>query len=172
MHLILKWHATTIVSVTILSAKLVDGPVLDEQTCDEMRSKVGTCKNLLNACYKWQTKFTCVPSAIYCNNALIGPVSKAGVNVYDVRKKCEPGNSLCYSIIKDIETWANQPQVQQALGVDREFKSCNMDVNMKFLMAGDWSKPYVNDLPPLLEEGIRVLIYAGDAGMFLFLFYV
>ena len=30
-------------------------------------------------------------------------------------------------------------------------------------MNGDWNKPYVNDLPPLLEEGVRILIYAGDA---------
>jgi cathepsin A (carboxypeptidase C) len=31
-------------------------------------------------------------------------------------------------------------------------------------MNGDWMKPYVNDLPPLLEEGVKILIYAGDAG--------
>ena len=30
-------------------------------------------------------------------------------------------------------------------------------------MAGDWMRPYVNELPPILEDGIRVLIYAGDA---------
>ena len=96
-----------------------------------MKSKVPTCKNLVSGCYKWESKFTCVPGAIYCNNALIGPVQQAGINVYDVRKKCEPGNSLCYSIIKDIETWANLPHIQKQLGVDREFQGCNMDVNRK-----------------------------------------
>lgn len=30
-------------------------------------------------------------------------------------------------------------------------------------MAGDWMKPFHLALPPLLEDGIRVLIYAGDA---------
>ena len=39
-----------------------------------MKSKVPTCKNLVSGCYKWESKFTCVPGAIYCNNALIGPV--------------------------------------------------------------------------------------------------
>ena len=29
---------------------------------------------------------------------------------------------------------------------------------------------YVNDLPPLLEEGVRILIYAGDAGNSIVLF--
>jgi hypothetical protein len=37
-------------------------------------------------------------------------------------------------------------------------------------MNGDWNKPYVNDIPPLLEEGVRVLIYAGDGALYLFLF--
>ncbi len=139
------------------------GPILDQKTCADMRSKVGTCQNLLNACYKYQSKFTCVPSAIYCNNALIGPVQKTGINVYDIRTQCEPGNQLCYPIARDIEAWANTEEVQAILGVDRQFQSCNMDVNLKFLMAGDWSKPYVNALPPLLEQGVHILIYAGDA---------
>lgn len=30
-------------------------------------------------------------------------------------------------------------------------------------MAGDWMRPYHTAIPPLLEDGIRVLIYAGDA---------
>lgn len=128
-----------------------------------MRSKSGTCRNLISACYKFESRFTCVPGSIYCNNAMIGPIQKSGVNVYDIRTKCEPGNPLCYSIITDIETFANQKYVQDVLGVDRAFKGCNMDVNLKFLMNGDWMKPYVNDLPPLLEEGIRIMIYAGDA---------
>lgn len=34
---------------------------------------------------------------------------------------------------------------------------------MNFLLAGDWMRPYVDYIPPLLESGIKVLIYAGDA---------
>jgi cathepsin A (carboxypeptidase C) len=34
---------------------------------------------------------------------------------------------------------------------------------MNFLLAGDWMRPYVEYIPPLLESGIKVLIYAGDA---------
>lgn len=118
---------------------------------------------------------------------MIGPVQKSGVNgiyvffiiptVYDVRTKCEEGNPLCYGIIQDIETYLNQPEIQQMIGADREFKGCNMDVNLKFLMVlhacmralfiplqnGDWMKPYHTVLPPLLDDGIAILIYAGDA---------
>ncbi|KAJ3090220.1 hypothetical protein HK102_004381 [Quaeritorhiza haematococci] len=140
------------------------GPILDEQQCETMRSKVGTCKSLVEACYNWQVRLTCVPAAIYCNQALIGPVSQTGKNVYDVRKDCDPeGQGLCYSILNDIESYLNRPEIQEAIGVDREFKGCNLEVNKNFLFAGDWMRPYVRDLPPLLEQGVRVLIYAGDA---------
>jgi cathepsin A (carboxypeptidase C) len=73
-------------------------PSLDEETCDNMRSKWPTCKNLISACYNFQNTFSCVPAAIYCNNAMIGPYSNTGKNVYDVRKDCEGGN-LCYPIL-------------------------------------------------------------------------
>jgi cathepsin A (carboxypeptidase C) len=36
------------------------GPVLDEATCEGMRSKYDTCKSLINACYRWRTPFSCV----------------------------------------------------------------------------------------------------------------
>ncbi|KAI9034268.1 Alpha/Beta hydrolase protein [Hyaloraphidium curvatum] len=139
-------------------------PSLDEETCDQMRSKVSTCKSLISACYNYQNTFSCVPASIYCNQALIGPFSNTGKNVYDVRKKCEGGN-LCYPILGDIEKYLNQPQVKKALGVDpdRKFVSCNMQINQEFVMKGDWMKPFVRMLPPLLNDGLRVLIYAGDA---------
>ncbi|KAI9205610.1 Alpha/Beta hydrolase protein [Polychytrium aggregatum] len=139
------------------------GPILDADVIQDMRNKFPTCRTLINSCYKYQTPFTCVPGAIYCNNAMINPFQQTGLNIYDIRKKCDSSNPLCYSILTDIESFLNQPQVQQTLGVDHEYKGCNMDINMKFMMAGDWMRPYVNNLPPLLDDGIQILIYAGDA---------
>jgi cathepsin A (carboxypeptidase C) len=36
------------------------GPVLDEATCESMRSKYSTCRGMIDACYKWKSAFTCV----------------------------------------------------------------------------------------------------------------
>ena len=95
---------------------------------------------------------------------MISPFQKTGRNVYDVRKKCDASkNPLCYDIATDIDTFLNKPETQKAIGVQKVYKGCQMNINLKFLLAGDWMKPYVRDLPPLLEKGIRVLIYAGDA---------
>ena len=74
------------------------GPVLEQSECDSMASKYSMCRNLIDACYNYQGTFTCVPSAIYCNSAMISPFQKTGLNIYDIRSKCDPSNSLCYSV--------------------------------------------------------------------------
>ncbi|KAJ3032097.1 hypothetical protein HDV00_007984 [Rhizophlyctis rosea] len=140
------------------------GPVLDDQTIDQMRNKYPTCANLIKSCYKYQNTWSCVPAAIYCNNALIGPFQSTGLNIYDIREKCDQSkNPLCYEILGDIETYLNDAEVQKAIGVDRGYEGCKRDINMKFMMAGDWMRPYVEDLLEVLESGTKVLIYAGDA---------
>ncbi|KAJ2012729.1 hypothetical protein IWW57_006239 [Coemansia sp. S610] len=64
----------------------------------------------------------------------------------------------------DIDTFMNRPDVQAELGSDvKEFKSCSQKVYSGFTLSGDWMKPFHRMVPPLLEAGIKVLIYAGDA---------
>ncbi|KAJ3020511.1 hypothetical protein HKX48_000715 [Thoreauomyces humboldtii] len=135
------------------------GPVLSEEEIAVMRSKWPNCKNLGEACYKWETPFTCIPGEIYCNNAMLGPFQKTGLNVYDVRMKCDS----CYEIFNDMDVYLNKPEVQKILNVDRKFESCNMEVNKKFTHNGDYMRPIHHQIPAILEAGIEVLIYAGDA---------
>ncbi|RKO96338.1 peptidase S10, serine carboxypeptidase, partial [Caulochytrium protostelioides] len=139
------------------------GPVLTNEQCDQLRGKYETSASLVQSCYKWKTPFACVPATMYCNNAMIGPFQQTGRNVYDVRTDCAPGSKLCYPILEDIEAWLNLPAVQSELGVDRAYQGCNFDVNRNFVMQGDWPLPFQQLLVPLLESGVRILIYAGDA---------
>ncbi|KAJ3367842.1 hypothetical protein HDU91_001053 [Kappamyces sp. JEL0680] len=140
------------------------GPILPEETCDEMRSKFPTCQSLIQACYSYKSPFTCVPGSFYCNSAMIQPFQSTGLNIYDIRKECDASNPLCYDILNDIESYLNDPSIQEQLGVDVQYEGCKRDINMNFLLAGDWMRPYVEYIPQLLENGIKVLIYAGDAG--------
>ncbi|KAI8897204.1 Alpha/Beta hydrolase protein [Globomyces pollinis-pini] len=139
------------------------GPILPEETCDEMRGKYNTCKSLISACYQYKTPFTCVPGSFYCNSAMIQPFQSTGLNIYDIRKKCDPSNPLCYDILNDIEAYLNRADVQEELGVDVQYEGCKRNINMNFLLAGDWMHPYVEYVPYILESGVKVLIYAGDA---------
>ncbi|EIW77065.1 peptidase S10 serine carboxypeptidase [Coniophora puteana RWD-64-598 SS2] len=147
-------------------------PIYDDPEgaqCQALRSKVPTCQRLIKACRDYNSRFTCVPAALYCNSQLYAPVQQSGLNPYDARRTCdrERDGPLCYQQLGWIETWMNQAEVKQALGVDpsRTFESCNMNVNQAFLMQGDSMHYTPALLTDLVNDGVRLLIYAGNADM-------
>ncbi|KAI0079536.1 serine carboxypeptidase [Panus rudis PR-1116 ss-1] len=135
--------------------------------CTSLRAKVPTCQRLIQSCYNYNSRLTCVPAIIYCYSQLMGPVQQTGVNPYDVRKKCDRSKDgdLCYKQMGWIETWMNDASNKKALGVpaDRDFESCNMEVNQAFFGQGDGMRNSAALLPELVNEGVRLLVYAGDA---------
>lgn len=77
---------------------------------------------------------------------------------YDIRKQCE--GDLCYDF-SNMETFLNKKQVRDALGVgDIDFVSCSSTVYDAMLM--DWMRNLEVGIPALLEDGIKVLVYAGE----------
>jgi serine carboxypeptidase-like clade 4 len=77
---------------------------------------------------------------------------------YDIRKKCV--GSLCYDFSK-ADTFLNTKTVREALGVgDLEFVSCSSTVYNAMLQ--DWMKNLEVGIPALLEDGIKLLVYAGE----------
>jgi hypothetical protein len=67
--------------------------------------------------------------------------------------------------MKWVEIWMNNLDNKIALGVDpeRTFSNCNMDVNSDFFIEGDGAYNEVPLLPELIDNGIRLLVYAGNA---------
>lgn len=65
----------------------------------------------------------------------------------------------------------NEPSNKAALGVNpsKDFASCNMEVNQAFTMNGDGMHNSAALLPELVDAGVRLLVYAGNAGEFLVL---
>ncbi|KAJ9650863.1 hypothetical protein H2198_009833 [Neophaeococcomyces mojaviensis] len=137
--------------------------VLDKQSCQSMDNALPRCQSLIQNCYDSESVWSCVPAAIYCNNALLAPYQRTGQNVYDVRGKCKDSSNLCYPELGWISKWLNEKSVMKALGVEVDgYDSCNFDINRNFLFQGDWMKPFHRLVPGILEK-IPVLIYAGDA---------
>ncbi|KAK2732413.1 hypothetical protein FQN57_002915 [Myotisia sp. PD_48] len=137
--------------------------VLDEGTCQSMDNALPRCLSMIESCYDSESSWVCVPASIYCNNAILGPYTRTGMNPYDVRHKCEDSASLCYPQMNQIAEWLNKPEVKKALGAEVDtFDTCNGDINRNFLFHGDWMKPFHRLVPGLLEK-IPVLVYAGDA---------
>lgn len=89
-------------------------------------------------------------------NQIVG--ASNGINYYDVRKQCD--GDLCYDF-SNVENFLNQDSVREALGVgDIEFVSCSSTVYDAMLM--DWMKNFEVGIPALLEDGINLLVYAGE----------
>lgn len=38
---------------------------------------------------QYNSRLTCTPAALYCWSQLYGPAQQSGLNLYDVRKKCD-----------------------------------------------------------------------------------
>ena len=77
---------------------------------------------------------------------------------YDVRKECI--GSLCYDF-SNMEKFLNQKSVRSALGVgNMDFVSCSSKVYSAMLM--DWMRNLEVGIPALIDDGIKVLVYAGE----------
>ncbi|XP_022850618.1 serine carboxypeptidase-like 48 [Olea europaea var. sylvestris] len=78
-------------------------------------------------------------------------------NYFDIRKKCA---GKCYDFSK-LNNFLNQESVRQALGVgDIQFVTCKRSVYDP--MKPDWMKNYEVVIPALLENGVKLLVYAGE----------
>lgn len=104
-------------------------------------------------------KISCIASYLVCNAIFNSIMRHAGdINYYDIRKKCV--GSLCYDF-SDMDKFLNQKNVRQAFGVgDLEFVSCSSTVYAALLV--DWMRNLEVGIPALLEDGINMLIYAGE----------
>ncbi|CAF2120813.1 serine carboxypeptidase-like 47 isoform X2 [Brassica rapa] len=101
----------------------------------------------------------CSYAFVDCNDIFTQIMSKIeGTNFYDLRKKCV--GSLCYDFSK-MEAFLNQKKVRKALGVGNiDFVSCSTTVYKA--MLNDWMVNLADKIPRLLEDGISLLVYAGE----------
>lgn len=77
---------------------------------------------------------------------------------YDVRKECNGG--LCYDF-SNMENYLNQGSVRDALGVgSQKFVSCSPLVYEAMLT--DWMRNMEVGIPTLLEDGVKLLVYARE----------
>ncbi|KAL1323580.1 hypothetical protein AAHE18_13G026500 [Arachis hypogaea] len=127
----------------------------DHQTINKL---VPPCEQAIQTCAKEGEK-ACVTAKGKCESIFDSILSITGnINYYDIRKKCY--GEMCYDF-SDMERFLREGKVREALGVGKlEFVSCSRRVYDA--MNGDWMKNLEVDIPNLLEDGIRLLVYAGE----------
>merc|ERR1712228_37642 len=123
-----------------------------------MSSRIPKCQSEINDCNEEGDNNDCDNAYSTCMEDEVEPVTATGVNPYNLNIKCEvPG--LCYDFSAET-TWLNNKTVQEQIGVDMEWASCNTLVNIR--LESDWMKDYQQLITGPIEDGVRALIYAGD----------
>ncbi|QNP96321.1 Carboxypeptidase Y [Yarrowia lipolytica] len=136
--------------------------VITPEECDKMERDVPKCQRLVDLCYSTNNRIACVAPNFYCNAVTMGAYQQTGRNVYDIREQCGDSD-LCYEQEDWITAYLNQPHVLEAIGAEVEvFEGCKNDVGIDFVFDGDHNRPFHYDIADLLDDGLPVLIYAGD----------
>ncbi|KAL9264726.1 Serine carboxypeptidase 3-like protein [Drosera capensis] len=116
------------------------------------------CETAIKLCGTDGT-ISCMAAYFVCNTVFSSIMALAGdTNYYDIRIKCQ--GSLCYDF-SNMESFLNKKSVRSALGVENiDFVSCSPTVYQA--MVVDWMRNLEVGIPALLEDGIQMLIYAGE----------
>ncbi|KAL0320202.1 UNVERIFIED_CONTAM: Serine carboxypeptidase-like 49 [Sesamum radiatum] len=136
----------------------LDMGLLKQSEHDRINKVLPLCEAAIKLCGTDGT-VSCVAAYLVCNTIFNSIIARAGdVNYYDIRKKCV--GSLCYDF-SNLEKYLNQKSVRDALGVGNiEFVSCSPTVYQVMLV--DWMRNLEVGIPALLEDGIKLLVYAGE----------
>ncbi|KAI8799845.1 putative carboxypeptidase C [Cladochytrium replicatum] len=137
------------------------GELLPTQSVAQIRQGMPECLLLLKSCQLARHAIACQPALTYCEGLAYEPVEKSGLNVFDVRHRCE--QDQCYPSESYMLNYLNRPDVQQALGVNRQWQQGSGAVYKRYRESGDFMFSLDHYVEELLENGLRVLIYAGDA---------
>ncbi|EAN77535.1 serine carboxypeptidase III precursor, putative [Trypanosoma brucei brucei TREU927] len=139
--------------------EVLGSPCVSRETYDSMNSMVPACQKVINACNAGasSSQYLCKLSRVTCD-PVTNLFTLTKISTYDIRRKCNA--TLCYKF-DAIPAFMNRENVQKSLGVrPTVWKSCVFDASKMFNI--DWSKNFNYTISGLLEDGVRVMIYAGD----------
>lgn len=152
---------------------LCEGPyaIFDDpgdRQCRVWRSKAQICSKWTQACYTFGTRFVCGSAEKYCWDSFITDFQKFPINMYDLRKACDRSpdkdGPLCYKEAEWMPLWLNRADVKKEVGANPaiNFTSMSQKVNKDFLASGDLMHYSAGLLTNLVDDGIRLLVYAGE----------
>ncbi|KAF8602091.1 peptidase S10 serine carboxypeptidase [Ceratobasidium sp. AG-I] len=137
--------------------------------CAKLKDSTQACQRLIKACNEFDTDLACRPASTFCFTNVLGPIVKTGLNPYDARQKCNlsQGHPPCYPYDDWITKYFDKPEVRKELGVplEKKFMACKLEIHQTFLKNGDAARSSSILLPELIDEGLRVLVYVGDADL-------
>ena len=145
------------------------GPFLDQRTCDKMRERWPTCKQMLETCNarpgnEPYSREACVNANTFCTDAFEAPWEATNTSFYDWQHKPD------YDEEEYISALLNDPETRRKLGIDArgagdrhdgKFVGCSDRVFADFESTGDGARDSTWAVREVLEKGVRVLSYSG-----------
>lgn len=141
-----------------------DRGIVNAATYDIMEVGLPACLWLISECAQNSTLgwLACYNAYVECNIVEVEPIQMSGLNVYDIREKCNPDLPLCYNFTL-VDAFLKKPDVIAALGVaGHTWADCNRVVDLELVLAGDWMLNFDDKLNDLLANDINVLVYSGE----------
>nr|XP_027191076.1 serine carboxypeptidase-like 48 [Cicer arietinum] len=135
-----------------------DMKLITKKDQDQINQMIPGCQDAIKTCQSKGGQ-SCSIAQNSCDSIMGKILQIAGnINYYDIRKQCD--GDLCYDF-SYVDDLLNDNSVKEALGVGNvKFVSCSTVVYNAMLQ--DMMQNLDVDIPTLLEDGIKVLIYAGE----------
>ncbi|KAJ7025919.1 serine carboxypeptidase [Mycena alexandri] len=112
------------------------------------------CKARITACNNAGSNSVCSAAQSFCNNNILSPLV-GNFDVYYVPS----GSDDPYP--PDITSYLNS--IRTKIGAEVTWQETNLDVYDNFAATGDWMRSSLPDLELVVNSGVRVTIYDGDA---------
>ncbi|GET87754.1 serine carboxypeptidase, putative [Leishmania tarentolae] len=135
-------------------------PCITEKQYEEMLSLIPACQEKVKKCNEGPDDSSMSCSVAYALfNEYVSYYQSTGRNSYDIGKPCI--GDLCYPMQNSVDFY-NDLTVKASLGASSaiQWSLCNGEVHTLF--ERDFMRNFNYTIPPMLDMGIRVLIYAGD----------
>ncbi|PLB52231.1 putative carboxypeptidase S1 [Aspergillus steynii IBT 23096] len=135
---------------SLISEKQRDGYL---QTLKEV------CLPAVEKCTKTGTNDACREASSTCYSTVEGPIMGADdFDVYDVRRGSDdPEPPSTYS------DYLADEEVKKAIGARSKYSECANAASAKFSTTGDNPRSFLSALSEVVQSGISVLVWAGDA---------
>ncbi|KAI9447568.1 Alpha/Beta hydrolase protein [Lactarius indigo] len=118
------------------------------------------CLPELNACYSSGSDTDCMNANNACTDQIETAVQEGALDFdpYDLRA---PSNDSFPP--KTFVSYLQDPAVQSKIGAQQTFQVCPDPPYDKFVNTGDLARSFLSTLSTVVQSGIQVLIWAGDA---------
>ncbi|KAL5366569.1 Alpha/Beta hydrolase protein [Aspergillus floccosus] len=134
--------------------------LIDSSTRDSLLDAYSNqCLPALQQCTRAGSNSDCTNADSVCYQGIEGPISSSGdFDVYDIR---EPSNDPYPP--KTYSTYLSNPTVVKAIGARTNYQECPNGPYNKFASTGDNPRSFLSTLSSVVQSGINVLVWAGDA---------